>query len=52
VAWLGRLDVPVTNAGMELKQPFLDVTQESYDRVLSPNLTGAFFCAQTAAQLN
>ncbi|HVC34235.1 MAG TPA: SDR family NAD(P)-dependent oxidoreductase [Chloroflexota bacterium] len=50
VGQLGRLDVLVNNAGIEIKQPFLDVTEEDYDRVLAVNLKGAFFCAQAAAQ--
>ncbi|MGH7860960.1 MAG: SDR family NAD(P)-dependent oxidoreductase, partial [Candidatus Dormibacteraceae bacterium] len=47
---LGRLDILVNNAGIEIEQPFLGVTEESYDRVLAVNLKGAFFCAQLAAQ--
>ncbi|HEX5416357.1 MAG TPA: SDR family oxidoreductase [Chloroflexota bacterium] len=47
---LGRLDILVNNAGIEIERPFLDVTEEDYDRVLSVNLKGAYFCAQTAAR--
>ncbi|HLJ33807.1 MAG TPA: SDR family oxidoreductase [Ktedonobacteraceae bacterium] len=45
-----RLDVMVNNAGMEIHSPFLDVTEEHWDRVLNVDLKGAFFCAQAAAQ--
>ena len=41
-----RLDIMVNNAGMEIHSPFLEVTEEQWDRVLSVDLKGAFFCAQ------
>lgn len=46
----GRLDIMVNNAGMEIHNPFLDVTEEQFDRVVSIDLKGAFFCAQAAAR--
>lgn len=46
----GRLDILVNNAGMEIHSPFLDVTEQQYDRVLSIDLKGPFFCAQLAAR--
>ena len=45
-----RLDIMVNNAGMEIHNAFLDVTEEQWDRVLSIDLKGAFFCAQAAAR--
>lgn len=45
-----RLDIMVNNAGMEIHSPFLDVTEEQWDRVLNIDLKGAFFCAQAAAR--
>ncbi len=50
VEQLKRLDVMVNNAGMEIHAAFLDVTEENWDRVLSVDLKGAFFCAQAAAR--
>jgi len=44
-----RLDIMVNNAGMEIHSPFVDVTEEQFDRVISVDLKGAFFCAQAAA---
>ncbi|WP_052888038.1 SDR family oxidoreductase [Thermogemmatispora carboxidivorans] len=46
----GRLDILVNNAGMEIHHPFVDVTEEEFDRVLAVDLKGAFFCAQAAAR--
>ncbi|TMD67195.1 MAG: SDR family oxidoreductase [Chloroflexi bacterium] len=50
VQQLGRIDIMVNNAGMEIHSPFVDVTEEQFDRVLSVDLKGAFFCAQAAAR--
>jgi glucose 1-dehydrogenase len=44
------LDILVNNAGMEMHSPFLDVTEEQFDRVVGVDLKGAFFCAQAAAR--
>ena len=46
----GRLDIMVNNAGMEMHSPFLDVSEEQFDRVVGVDLKGAFFCAQAAAR--
>jgi len=50
VEHFNRLDIMVNNAGMEIHSPFLDVTEEDFDRVVSVDLKGAFFCAQAAAR--
>ncbi len=50
VARFGRLDVAVNNAGIEIKRPFLEVTDEEWDRVLKVNLYGAFLVSQAAAR--
>jgi len=47
---LGHLDILVNNAGVEVREPFLTVTEEHYDLVLDLNLKGAFFAAQAAAR--
>ena len=47
---LGRLDVLVNNAGYLAQEPFLEITEESYERTLDTNLKGVFFCTQAAAR--
>src|SRR5262249_11010313 len=46
----GRLDVAVSNAGIEIKKPFIDVPDEEWHRVLGVNLYGAFVVSQLAAR--
>ena len=46
----GKLDIMVNNAGMEIHSPFLDVTEDQYDKVMAIDLKGTFFCAQAAAR--
>src|ERR1700678_1699165 len=43
---LGRCDVLVNNAGIEIEAPFWEVTEKDYDAVLNVNLKGAFFLTQ------
>ena len=50
VQQLGRIDIMVNNAGMEIHSPFVDVSEEQFDRVLGIDLKGTFFCAQAAAR--
>lgn len=50
VEQFGRLDIMVNNAGMEIHAPFLEETEEHFDRVIGVDLKGAFFGAQAAAR--
>ncbi|HEV2099102.1 MAG TPA: glucose 1-dehydrogenase [Stellaceae bacterium] len=47
---LGRLDILVNNAGVNRPQPFLEVDEETLDRLLTLNVRAAFLAAQAAAQ--
>jgi len=46
----GRLDIVVSNAGVEIKRPFLEVTDDEWNRILSINLYGAFLVSQIGAR--
>lgn len=50
VAKFGRLDIAVNNAGIEIKRPFLEVTDDEWNRVINVNLFGAFLVHQAAAR--
>jgi len=50
VAKFGRLDIVVNNAGIEIKKPFVDVTDDEWNRVINVNLYGAFAVSQAAAR--
>ncbi|WP_234052788.1 MULTISPECIES: SDR family NAD(P)-dependent oxidoreductase [unclassified Xanthobacter] len=50
VASFGRLDVLVNNAGVTATVPLLDMSEESWDRIVDTNLKGAFLTAQAAAR--
>lgn len=49
-AWdgLGRIDILVNNAGVTATSPFLDMSEEEWDRVIDTNLTG---CARVAREV-
>jgi len=45
---LGPIGILVTSAGIESFQPLLEITPESWDRIIGVNLTGTFTCVQAA----
>lgn len=51
-AWdaLGRIDILVNNAGVTATRPFLDMSEEEWDRVVDTNLTGCARVARAVAQ--
>jgi NAD(P)-dependent dehydrogenase (short-subunit alcohol dehydrogenase family) len=47
-AELGPVEILVTSAGIESFDSLLDITPETWDRILAVNLTGTFTCVQAA----
>nr|MDO8097545.1 SDR family oxidoreductase [Candidatus Njordarchaeota archaeon] len=45
---LGGIDVLISNAGISVRKPFLDIRYEQWSKVLRINLDGMFICAQEA----
>lgn len=46
----GKVDILVNNAGIMDRMPFLEMTDEFWDRVHGINLRGAFLCGQAVAK--
>ena len=46
----GKVDILVNNAGICQFKPFLEITEEEWDRTIDINLKGYFLCAQAAAK--
>jgi NAD(P)-dependent dehydrogenase (short-subunit alcohol dehydrogenase family) len=45
---LGGIDILIANAGISVKNPFLNITYEQWSKVIRVNLDGVFLCAQEA----
>lgn len=50
VAKFGRLDILVNNAGIINSKPFMELTEDDWDKTLGVNLKGQFLCAQAASR--
>ncbi|OGA51081.1 MAG: 3-oxoacyl-ACP reductase [Betaproteobacteria bacterium RIFCSPLOWO2_12_FULL_62_13] len=50
LARIPQLDVLINNAGANIPEPFVDVSEEHLDRVLALNVRAAFLVAQAAAR--
>jgi NAD(P)-dependent dehydrogenase (short-subunit alcohol dehydrogenase family) len=49
-AAFGRVDIVVNNAGMIVKKPFVEITEDDFDRSFGINAKAAFFTMQEAAR--
>jgi 2-deoxy-D-gluconate 3-dehydrogenase len=47
---LGAVDIMVCNAGLNVRKPVLEITEDDWDAVVDVNLRGVFFSAQAGAQ--
>lgn len=47
----GRIDILVNNAGIEAEHPFLEMSLEDWDKVISVNLTGVFLTSREAMKV-
>lgn len=48
---LGGVDVFIANAGISIRNKFLDISPEQWSKVLSINLNGVFYTSQAAAKM-
>lgn len=48
---LGGLDVFIANAGISIRNKFLDISPEQWNKVLNINLNGVFYTSQAAAKI-
>ncbi|MDZ4720141.1 MAG: SDR family oxidoreductase [Roseiflexaceae bacterium] len=49
LAALGKVDILINSAGVNLRKPAIEFSREEWQRVLDINLTGPFLCAQALA---
>jgi len=47
---MGGLDILINNAGISIREPFLQVDPQNWEKVIRVNLSGAFYVAQEAAR--
>lgn len=45
-----RIDILINNAGVQTEVPFIDLSEEEWDRIIDVNLKGAFLCSQLVAR--
>lgn len=47
----GKIDILINNAGICQFKPFLELSEQDWDRTIDINLKGEFLCAQAAARI-
>lgn len=50
ISQFGSLDILVNNAGIYPFKPFMELTEEDWDKLMAVNLKGMFLCSQAAAK--
>ena len=45
---LGRVEVLINNAGIALRKPLVDTTEEEFDDIMATNVKGVFLCCREA----
>ena len=50
ISTYGRLDILVSNAGLQQDSSFLEMTLQQWQKVIDVNLTGQFLCTREAAR--
>ncbi len=48
---MGGIDVLINNAGISIRDPFINITYQQWQKVLEVNLTGVFLVGQATAKL-
>jgi len=51
VANMGQIDILINSAGLSLDAPFLDITEDAWDRVMDVNLKGPFLLSQAVGRM-
>lgn len=47
---IGGIDILIANAGISIRQSFVDISPEQWDKVIAVNLRGIFLCSSLAAR--
>ena len=51
LAWQGRLDILINNAGFTVVHPIDEISLDEWNRVLAVNLTGMFLCCKASVPI-
>jgi len=46
----GKIDILINNAGIFFQKPFLEYTEEDWDKIIAINLKSVYLCSQAAAK--